>query len=49
MVVHSYNAPITLEVEAGGLEVQGHPSLHRNLEANLGSSEEKRDTFPNAG
>jgi hypothetical protein len=26
MVVHAYN-PIISEVEAGGLEVQGHPQL----------------------
>lgn len=35
MRVHSYN-PSTLEVEAGGLESQGYPWLHRKFECSLG-------------
>lgn len=32
MLLNIYN-PSSYEVEAGGLEVQGHPQLHREFEA----------------
>lgn len=35
MLVHACN-PSTLEVEAGGPEVQGHLRLHSEFESNLG-------------